>query len=279
MSVAIACTGDQQLKLSLDGDLWDGGLTAKLTIINTGTEPLKEWSLSFESDVLISSSVWGITVSVSRLASGHYAYTLTGTGWGAGVAVGGSVSVGFTANRSAGAASGALQAEDLFVTQPALLAVQSTPSASIPTATPTPTSTPSTAPSPTSTPWSAPTPTGEVNPASFAVKGGGINYAEALQKSFLFYEGQRSGNLDEASNRIDWRGDSGLRDGQDGVYFGNNTSANLQAGLKLDLTGGYHDAGDYGKFGLPLASSLTNLAWGGLQFAKGYAASRSEERR
>jgi endoglucanase len=277
MSVAIACTGDQQLKLSLDGDLWDGGLTAKLTIMNTGTVPLNEWSLSFESDVLISSSVWGITVSVSRLASGHYAYTLTGTGWGAGVAVGGSVSVGFTATRSAGLASGALQAEDLFVTQPALLAVQSTPSASIPTATPTPTSTPSTAPSPTSTPWSAPTPTGEVNPASFAVKGGGINYAEALQKSFLFYEGQRSGNLDEASNRIDWRGDSGLRDGQDGVYFGNNTSANLQAGLKLDLTGGYHDAGDYGKFGLPLASSLTNLAWGGLQFAKGYAASGQQD--
>lgn len=105
------------------------------------------------------------------------------------------------------------------------------------------------------------------------VKGGGTNYAEALQKSFLFYEAQRSGNLDEASNRIDWRGDSGLHDGLDGVYFGSNTSVNLQAGLKLDLSGGYHDAGDYGKFGLPLASSLTNLAWGGLQFGKGYAAS------
>lgn len=105
------------------------------------------------------------------------------------------------------------------------------------------------------------------------VKGGGTNYAEALQKSFLFYEAQRSGNLDEASNRIDWRGDSGLHDGLDGVYFGSNTSVNLQAGLKLDLSGGYHDAGDYGKFSLPLASSLTNLAWGGLQFGKGYAAS------
>jgi hypothetical protein len=117
-----------------------------------------------------------------------------------------------------------------------------------------------------------PTDAGVVNPRSFAVKGGSANYAEALQKSFLFYEAQRSGNLDEATNRIDWRGDSGLRDGLDGVYFGNNTSTNLQAGLKLDLSGGYHDAGDYGKFGLPLASSLTNLAWGGLQFAKGYAA-------
>ena len=261
MSTSIACTGDSPLRLLLDGDLWDGGLTAKLTITNTGTVPLTNWSLSFESDVLISGAPWGLTFTVTRLVDGHYGYTLKGSDWGAAVAAGGSVSVGFTATRPAGAASGAVQASDLFVTQPAMGATQSTS----PIATPTP------SPSPTPTPIS--TPTGEVNPSSFAVKGGGINYAEALQKSFLFYEGQRSGNLDEAINRIDWRGDSGLRDGLDGVYFGNNTSANLQAGVTLDLTGGYHDAGDYGKFGLPLASSLTNLAWGSLQFAKGYAAS------
>jgi len=59
-----------------------------------------------------------------------------------------------------------------------------------------------------------------------------------------FFEAQRLGNLDEASRRIDWHGDSGLRDGADGVYFGGQTAANLQPGLKLDLTGGYHDATD-----------------------------------
>jgi endoglucanase len=258
MATSIASTGDSSLKLLLDGSLWDGGLTAKLTITNTGTVPLAGWSLSFESDVLISGAPWGMSFTVTSLADGHYGYTLTGIDWGSALAVGGSVSVGFTATRPAGAASGALQAADLFVSQPVLSAA--------PLTTPIPTPTPSPSPAPT-------TPTGEVNPSSFAVKGGGTNYAEALQKTFLFYEAQRSGDLDEATNRIDWRGDSGLRDGLDGVYFGNNTSANLQAGLKLDLSGGYHDAGDYGKFGLPLASSLTNLAWGGLQFAKGYAAS------
>ncbi len=264
MPTAIASTGDASLKLLLDGSIWDGGLTAQLTITNTGSTPLEDWSLSFESDVLISGTPWGLIFTVTTLADGHYGYTLTGIDWGSALAAGGSVTVGFTASRAAGAASGALQASDLFVTKPVLSPAAAT------TPTPKPAPSPNPGPAPTTPP---PTATGEVNPSSFAVKGGGTNYAEALQKSFLFFEAQRSGNLDEASNRIDWRGDSGLHDGLDGVYFGNNTSANLQAGLKLDLSGGYHDAGDYGKFGLPLASSLTNLAWGGLQFAKGYAAS------
>jgi endoglucanase len=100
-----------------------------------------------------------------------------------------------------------------------------------------------------------------------------FNYAQALQKNFLFYEAQRSGDVDEASKRIDWRGDSGLRDGADGVYFGGQTAANLQSGLTLDLTGGYHDAGDHSKFGLPLASTLATLSWGGVEFADGYTLS------
>ena len=59
-----------------------------------------------------------------------------------------------------------------------------------------------------------------------------------------------------STNRVLWRGDSGLRDGRDGIYFGDATAENLQVGLNLDLTGGYHDAGDHVKFGLPLASTL-----------------------
>jgi endoglucanase len=100
-----------------------------------------------------------------------------------------------------------------------------------------------------------------------------FNYAKALQKNFLFYEAQRSGDVDETRKRIDWRGDSGLRDGADGVYFGGQSTANLQSGLTLDLTGGYHDAGDHSKFGLPLASTLATLSWGGIEFSDGYALS------
>ena len=95
-------------------------------------------------------------------------------------------------------------------------------------------------------------------------------YGEALELSLLFYEANRSGDLDESTNRVPWRGDSGLNDGRDGLYFGDATAANLQGDISLDLTGGYHDAGDHVKFGLPLASTLSTLAWGGISFQEGY---------
>ncbi|THA77584.1 endoglucanase [Streptomyces sp. A0642] len=82
-------------------------------------------------------------------------------------------------------------------------------------------------------------------------------YGEALQKSVLFYEAQASGKL-PAGNRVGWRGDSALDDGKD-------------AGL--DLTGGWYDAGDHVKFGLPMAFSTTMLAWGGVEEKGAYASS------
>lgn len=36
--------------------------------------------------------------------------------------------------------------------------------------------------------------------------------------------------------------------------------------VQVDLTGGYHDAGDNVKFGLPMAFSLTMLSWGVVEF-------------
>lgn len=40
-----------------------------------------------------------------------------------------------------------------------------------------------------------------------------FNYRDALTKSVLFLEAQRSGKLPR-NNRVPWRGDSGLEDGQ-----------------------------------------------------------------
>ncbi|MFF3440872.1 glycoside hydrolase family 9 protein [Streptosporangium sp. NPDC002721] len=82
-------------------------------------------------------------------------------------------------------------------------------------------------------------------------------YGEALQKSIWFYEAQQSGTL-PSWNRVGWRGPSGLTDGQD-------------AGL--DLTGGWYDAGDHVKFGLPMAASATMLAWGAVEYRDAYASS------
>ncbi|MNW25578.1 Endoglucanase 1 precursor [compost metagenome] len=80
------------------------------------------------------------------------------------------------------------------------------------------------------------------------------NYAEALQKSIYFYEAQRSGVLPE-NNRVEWRGDSGVTDGSD---------------VGHDLTGGWYDAGDHVKFGLPMAYSATMLAWSVYEYRDGY---------
>jgi hypothetical protein len=83
------------------------------------------------------------------------------------------------------------------------------------------------------------------------------NYGEALQKSLLFYEAQVAGRK-PAWNRVSWRGDSALRDGSD---------------VGLDLTGGWFDAGDHVKFGLPMAFTTTMLAWGAVENRDAYAAS------
>jgi len=81
-----------------------------------------------------------------------------------------------------------------------------------------------------------------------------FNYPEALQKSLYFYDAQRSGKLPQ-SFRVPWRGDSALADGSD-------------AGL--DLSGGFFDAGDHVKFVLPMASTLSLLAWGGVEYGDAY---------
>ena len=79
-------------------------------------------------------------------------------------------------------------------------------------------------------------------------------YREALELSLLFYRAQRSGSLGP-DNKVPWRSDAHTEDrGRGGE----------------DLSGGYYDAGDYVKFGFPLAFSLTMLAWGGLEFTAGY---------
>ena len=83
------------------------------------------------------------------------------------------------------------------------------------------------------------------------------NYGEALQKSVMFYDLQRSGDLPD-NFRCNWRGDSCLNDGKDNG---------------LDLTGGFFDAGDNVKFNLPMSYSMALLAWSVVENRKDYEAS------
>ncbi|XP_078428536.1 glycosyl hydrolase 9B8 [Wolffia australiana] len=83
-----------------------------------------------------------------------------------------------------------------------------------------------------------------------------FDYADALSKSLLYFEAQRSGRL-PYNQRVSWRHHSALTDG-------------LEQGM--DLVGGYYDAGDNVKFGLPMAFTVTMLAWGAVEYGEDLAA-------
>nr|XP_006820071.1 PREDICTED: endoglucanase 15-like [Saccoglossus kowalevskii] len=84
------------------------------------------------------------------------------------------------------------------------------------------------------------------------------DYCEVLRDSLLFYEAQRSGVMtDETKSKLHWKKDSALNDqGENGE----------------DLTGGYYDAGDHIKAGLPMAYTVTVVAWGLLEYPDAYEA-------
>ncbi|CAG0886961.1 unnamed protein product [Darwinula stevensoni] len=82
---------------------------------------------------------------------------------------------------------------------------------------------------------------------------GDYDYASAIRLSYKFYEAQRAGQLPD--NHIPWRKSSFLNDGRD---------------KGINLVGGYFDAGDYVKFGFPMAYTTTVLAWGMVEYANAY---------
>ncbi|XP_008239042.1 PREDICTED: endoglucanase 6 [Prunus mume] len=85
----------------------------------------------------------------------------------------------------------------------------------------------------------------------------GHDYGQALSKSILFFEAQRSGFLPN-NQRVTWRANSGLYDGK---------------ASGVDLVGGYYDAGDNVKFGLPMAFTVTMMSWSIIEYGKQMAAS------
>ncbi|TYI69216.1 hypothetical protein E1A91_D08G139200v1 [Gossypium mustelinum] len=85
-------------------------------------------------------------------------------------------------------------------------------------------------------------------PSAFA----GHDYNQALSKSILFFEAQRSGYLPH-NQRVTWRANSGLKDGK---------------ASGVDLVGGYYDAGDNVKFGLPMAFTITMMSWSIIEYGK-----------
>src|SRR5512139_3042177 len=77
-----------------------------------------------------------------------------------------------------------------------------------------------------------------------------FNYVDALAKSIMYYEASWCGP-DAGNNRLKWRGPCHTDDGAD---------------VGLDLTGGFHDAGDHVKFGLPQVYAASTLGWAYYEF-------------
>ncbi|MFN8074447.1 MAG: glycoside hydrolase family 9 protein [Kineosporiaceae bacterium] len=118
------------------------------------------------------------------------------------------------------------------------------------------------------------------------------NLAQALQTSLYFYDAEKSGPARSLGRQpLEWRGDSEPQDSaiplvpgkvDDGgiVLSGTNLPAEFIAKNKavldpdgdgtVDLSRGFHDAGDHVKFGLPQGYAASTLAWGLYEFKDAY---------
>ena len=125
------------------------------------------------------------------------------------------------------------------------------------------------------------------------------NFAKALQYSLHFYDANMCGPEVEDHSRFKWRANCHTYDAAvplkpmesftkpDGE-IGTNLSAEfirenydiLNTGTEdgtIDVSGGYHDAGDHVKFGLPEAYSGCTVSWGYLEFRDAYIECEQQE--
>lgn len=116
------------------------------------------------------------------------------------------------------------------------------------------------------------------------------NYAEAFQKSLYFYDANMCGEQD---GRLSYRGECHVCDEkvplipktEEGI--GTNMSQSfIDANSKVldpdgdgtvDLSGGFHDAGDHVKFGLPQSYSASTLGWSYYESRDAYVKAGEQE--
>ncbi|HEY9060360.1 MAG TPA: glycoside hydrolase family 9 protein [Pseudobacteroides sp.] len=89
--------------------------------------------------------------------------------------------------------------------------------------------------------------TGFIVPSVSFSAAGGFDYAAAFKDSILFFDANKCGKDVAGDNHFSgWRGACHIEDGKD---------------VGVDLTGGFHDAGDHVKFGLPQGYAAAILGW------------------
>lgn len=91
------------------------------------------------------------------------------------------------------------------------------------------------------------------------------NYAKLLQESLYLYDANMCGSDVSVKSEFSWRSNCHTEDAK--------TTYN---GKTVDVSGGYHDAGDHAKFGLPQAYSATVLGLAHMEFAEAFADTATE---
>ena len=140
------------------------------------------------------------------------------------------------------------------------------------------------------------------DPDSFSYDDVEVNFAKALQYVLYFYDANMCGydkdpKTGEKAKKLEWRGDCHTEDyniplqpideeGADARY-GTNLSQEFIDEYKdildpdgdgfMDCGGGFHDAGDHVKFGLPGSYAASTLGWGYYEFRDAYKDTGTQE--
>lgn len=112
---------------------------------------------------------------------------------------------------------------------------------------------------------------------------GEYNYAKALQYSMFFYDANMCGTGVDENGLLDWRGDCHVYDAElrldsqntnmsDGFISSNRSVLDPDGNGKVDVSGGFHDAGDHVKFGMPEGYAASTVGWGYYEFREQFQA-------
>ncbi|HEX2926927.1 MAG TPA: glycoside hydrolase family 9 protein [Ruminiclostridium sp.] len=111
--------------------------------------------------------------------------------------------------------------------------------------------------------------------------GNEYNYAKALQYSQYFYDANMCGTGVSENDQYSWRNDCHTYDAKlpldskntnmtDSFISQNKSVLDPDGDGTVDVSGGFHDAGDHVKFGMPEAYSGSTLGWGFYEFRDQY---------
>tara|TARA_B100001142_G_scaffold184768_1_gene184075 strand:- start:603 stop:1445 length:843 start_codon:yes stop_codon:yes gene_type:complete len=103
------------LEIEVSGDLWEGGFTASMNVINQSDQLLNDWGVSFISSHQFYGEAWGVDVSTQAIGDGLYRYELRGSDWAQSLAAGQAMTVGFNALSGEGLSGDASLTSELLM--------------------------------------------------------------------------------------------------------------------------------------------------------------------